>query len=143
MRAERWNRLPRIMAGLRSSYDVIIVDSPPLGAGVDPFVLSTLTDLLRTDGHQVLEAPGGRDGLRVARADRTEFLATDGVSHQNRAIEFQSIENDQDVVTKTVRRVCIADGRRRAGAWRCRSCWYRCGRGFHRSWQARTGWRCS
>jgi polysaccharide biosynthesis transport protein len=28
---------------LRSSYDVILLDSPPFGAGVDPFVLSTLT----------------------------------------------------------------------------------------------------
>jgi capsular exopolysaccharide synthesis family protein len=27
----------------RSEYDVIIIDSPPLNAGIDPFVLSTLT----------------------------------------------------------------------------------------------------
>ena len=28
---------------LRSSYDVLLIDSPPLGAGVDPLVLGTLS----------------------------------------------------------------------------------------------------
>jgi succinoglycan biosynthesis transport protein ExoP len=32
-----------LLTGLRAEYDVIIVDSPPLGAGVDPFALSTMT----------------------------------------------------------------------------------------------------
>ncbi len=32
-----------LVASLRSQYDVMIVDSPPLGAGIDPFVLGTLT----------------------------------------------------------------------------------------------------
>jgi capsular exopolysaccharide synthesis family protein len=32
-----------LIAGLRAQFAVIIVDSPPLGAGVDPFVLGTLT----------------------------------------------------------------------------------------------------
>ena len=35
--------MAQLLASLRSSYDVILVDSPPLGAGVDPFVLGTLT----------------------------------------------------------------------------------------------------
>lgn len=35
--------MAQLMAELRSSYSVILVDSPPLGAGVDPFILSTLT----------------------------------------------------------------------------------------------------
>jgi capsular exopolysaccharide synthesis family protein len=35
--------MSQLLATMRSSYDVIIVDSPPLGAGVDPFVLGTLT----------------------------------------------------------------------------------------------------
>jgi Mrp family chromosome partitioning ATPase len=35
--------MAQLMATLRSSYDVILVDSPPLGAGVDPFVLGALT----------------------------------------------------------------------------------------------------
>jgi tyrosine-protein kinase Etk/Wzc len=33
----------KLMAALQRRYDCVIVDSPPLGAGVDPFVLSTLT----------------------------------------------------------------------------------------------------
>jgi len=32
-----------LMATLKSRYNVIIVDSPPLGAGIDPFVLGTAT----------------------------------------------------------------------------------------------------
>lgn len=40
--------MAQLMATLRSSYDVILVDSPPLGAGVDPFVLGALT------GHMML-----------------------------------------------------------------------------------------
>ncbi|MGH7520173.1 MAG: polysaccharide biosynthesis tyrosine autokinase [Gemmatimonadales bacterium] len=35
-----------LMAKLRSLYDVVIVDSPPLGAGADPLVLGTLTENL-------------------------------------------------------------------------------------------------
>ena len=33
----------QLMADLRARYDVILVDSPPLGAGVDPFVLGAAT----------------------------------------------------------------------------------------------------
>jgi len=35
-----------LMDTLRSLYDVVIVDSPPLGAGADPLVLGTLTENL-------------------------------------------------------------------------------------------------
>ncbi|MFN2571128.1 MAG: polysaccharide biosynthesis tyrosine autokinase, partial [Gemmatimonadales bacterium] len=35
-----------LMTKLRSMYDVVIVDSPPLGAGADPLVLGTLTENL-------------------------------------------------------------------------------------------------
>jgi capsular exopolysaccharide synthesis family protein len=35
-----------LMAKLHSMYDVVIVDSPPLGAGADPLVLGTLTENL-------------------------------------------------------------------------------------------------
>ena len=42
----------QLLAALRSRYDVIICDSPPLGAGIDPLVLGTATGnmllLLRT-----------------------------------------------------------------------------------------------
>ena len=34
---------PLFMAEMKSRYNVIILDSPPLGAGIDPFVLSTAT----------------------------------------------------------------------------------------------------
>lgn len=36
-------RMHELMAGLRSRFEVIIVDSPPLAAGIDPFVLGTIT----------------------------------------------------------------------------------------------------
>jgi len=32
-----------LMATFKNQFDVIIVDSPPLGAGIDPFILSTTT----------------------------------------------------------------------------------------------------
>lgn len=36
-------RMGLLLAHIRSSYQVILVDSPPLGAGVDPLVLATAT----------------------------------------------------------------------------------------------------
>ncbi len=36
-------RMREVIASQREHFDVIIVDSPPLGAGIDPFVLATLT----------------------------------------------------------------------------------------------------
>jgi tyrosine-protein kinase Etk/Wzc len=35
--------LSQLLLALRSAYDVILLDSPPLGAGVDPYVLGTAT----------------------------------------------------------------------------------------------------
>lgn len=35
--------MPRLLAQLRPNYDVIVCDSPPLTAGIDPFVLGTAT----------------------------------------------------------------------------------------------------
>jgi polysaccharide biosynthesis transport protein len=46
-------RMGRLMAGLRKDYDVIIVDSPPLGAGADAMVLGSLT------GHLVMVVRSG------------------------------------------------------------------------------------
>jgi len=37
------SRMGRLMAHLRQTYEVILVDSPPLGVGIDPFVLGTVT----------------------------------------------------------------------------------------------------
>jgi tyrosine-protein kinase Etk/Wzc len=35
--------MARFIAGLRGSYDVILIDSSPLAAGIDPYALATLT----------------------------------------------------------------------------------------------------
>jgi Mrp family chromosome partitioning ATPase len=35
--------MARLIQRMRSAYDVILMDSPPLAGGVDPFVLGTLT----------------------------------------------------------------------------------------------------
>ncbi len=39
-------RMRKLIAAMRSRFDVILVDSPPLGAGIDPFVLGTVTGQL-------------------------------------------------------------------------------------------------
>jgi Mrp family chromosome partitioning ATPase len=39
-------RMQDLVAVLRSRFDVIIIDTPPLGAGIDPFVLATATGSL-------------------------------------------------------------------------------------------------
>jgi capsular exopolysaccharide synthesis family protein len=43
-----------LIRDLRARYSVILIDSPPLGAGVDPFLLSTLT------GNAILVLRNGR-----------------------------------------------------------------------------------
>jgi len=52
----------RLLAQLRPQYDVIIVDSPPLAAGVDPFALATLT------GNVLLVVRTGVTDRRLAEA---------------------------------------------------------------------------
>jgi capsular exopolysaccharide synthesis family protein len=37
------SEMGRMMAALKKDYEVVIVDSPPLGAGADPLVLATIT----------------------------------------------------------------------------------------------------
>jgi capsular exopolysaccharide synthesis family protein len=39
-------RMRDLLATMRERFDVVIVDTPPLGAGIDPFVLATLTGSL-------------------------------------------------------------------------------------------------
>jgi succinoglycan biosynthesis transport protein ExoP len=39
-------KMAELVNGMRSGYDVILIDSPPLGAGVDPLILGTLTGTL-------------------------------------------------------------------------------------------------
>ncbi|CAN5634091.1 hypothetical protein BH23GEM3_BH23GEM3_13790 [soil metagenome] len=50
-----------LIRDLKSRYSVILIDSPPLGAGVDPFILSTLT------GHTMLVLRNGRTDREFAR----------------------------------------------------------------------------
>ncbi len=38
--------MSQLLTAARSSYDVILLDSPPMGAGIDPFALGTLTGKL-------------------------------------------------------------------------------------------------
>src|SRR2546423_13398434 len=55
--------MAQLLAELRGQNDVIIVDSPPLTAGVDPFVLGTVTGslliVLRT-GHSHRDVTGSK-----------------------------------------------------------------------------------
>jgi len=52
-----------LITTLRADYDVILIDSPPLGAGVDPFILGTATEnvllVLRT-GYSHREMTGAK-----------------------------------------------------------------------------------
>ena len=54
--------MPRLIGQLRPSYEAIIVDSPPLAAGVDAFVLGTVTGTL------VLVLRTGRSDRDLAQA---------------------------------------------------------------------------
>jgi capsular exopolysaccharide synthesis family protein len=51
-----------LLAELERLYDVIIIDSPPLGAGIDPFVLATET------GNMLLVLRSGETDRRLAQA---------------------------------------------------------------------------
>lgn len=51
-----------LIAELERRYDVVIVDSPPLGAGIDPFVLGTTT------GNLLLVLRSGETDRRMAQA---------------------------------------------------------------------------
>jgi capsular exopolysaccharide synthesis family protein len=56
------SEMARMMAALKKDYDVIIVDSPPLGAGADPLVLATLS------GHMLLVVRSGSTDLEFTHA---------------------------------------------------------------------------
>jgi capsular exopolysaccharide synthesis family protein len=55
-------RMGDLLAEIRPRYDVILVDSPPLGAGIDPLVLSTIT------GSVVLVLRTGKTDRALAEA---------------------------------------------------------------------------
>jgi Mrp family chromosome partitioning ATPase len=50
-----------LLVRLRTKYQVILVDSPPLGSGVDPYTLGTLT------GAMILVLRTGTTNLALAR----------------------------------------------------------------------------
>jgi polysaccharide biosynthesis transport protein len=56
------DRLGDLLAQIRTEYQAIIIDSPPLGAGIDPLVLGSLT------GNMLLVMRTGRTDRAVAEA---------------------------------------------------------------------------
>jgi tyrosine-protein kinase Etk/Wzc len=54
--------LPAFLDEMRTRYDVIIVDTPPLAAGIDPFVLASAT------GNMILVFRAGETDRRLAHA---------------------------------------------------------------------------
>jgi succinoglycan biosynthesis transport protein ExoP len=55
-------RMRELMDQLRRDYQVIILDSPPLGAGIDPFVLATVA------GHLAIVLRAGETDRQLAEA---------------------------------------------------------------------------
>lgn len=55
-------RMRELMVHLKSTFQVVIVDTPPLGAGIDPFVLSTVT------GHLAIVLRAGETDRQLAEA---------------------------------------------------------------------------
>ena len=55
-------RMRELMVHLKNTYQVVIVDTPPLGAGIDPFVLSTVT------GHLAIVLRAGETDRQLAEA---------------------------------------------------------------------------
>lgn len=55
-------RMRELMSTMRNQYEIVIVDSPPLGAGIDPFVLATVT------GHLMLVLRAGATERDLAEA---------------------------------------------------------------------------
>lgn len=55
-------RMAELLSTLKSQYEVILIDSPPLGAGVDPFVLGTHT------GNLLLVLRSGETDRQMAEA---------------------------------------------------------------------------
>ncbi len=55
-------RMAELMTQVRQRFNVIIIDSPPLGAGIDPFVLGSMT------GHMLLVLRAGETDRQLAEA---------------------------------------------------------------------------
>ena len=79
-----------LLAKVRPHYDVIIIDSPPLNAGIDPFALSTLAGYMLfvvragvTDRKMAVQAR--HDGSLAGPARRA-----DGIRLQDREYQYYS-----------------------------------------------------
>ncbi len=55
-------RMAELIAQLRAKFEVVIADSPPLGAGIDPFVMGTVT------GHMLMVLRSGETDREMAEA---------------------------------------------------------------------------
>jgi capsular exopolysaccharide synthesis family protein len=54
--------MAQLITAVRSRFDVIVIDSPPLGAGIDPFVLGTLS------GHMLMVLRAGQTDRAMAES---------------------------------------------------------------------------
>lgn len=54
--------MTELLAQVRQQYDVVIVDSPPLSAGIDPYALGTAT------GNMIVVLRAGETNMRLAQA---------------------------------------------------------------------------
>jgi capsular exopolysaccharide synthesis family protein len=78
-------RLPRLVAELRSSYDVVIFDTPPLAAGIDGYSIATAT------GHLLVVLRIGQTARRMAaeKLQMFERLPVDIVGAVLNGIQFE------------------------------------------------------
>jgi polysaccharide biosynthesis transport protein len=106
-------RMADLVTGLRSRYAVLVLDSPPLAAGVDAFVLSNLTGNLvlvlrlgRTD-RELAEA-----NLEVLRRHPTRLLGAilNDVRHGSEYRAYGYYLEGYESVTEPVSRPLIARG---------------------------------
>jgi succinoglycan biosynthesis transport protein ExoP len=105
--------MSQLLISLRTQYSVIIIDSPPLGAGVDPLVLGSLTGsmllVLRT-GHSDRELaaaklePLGHLPIRLLGAVLNDVKA-DGVYRYYSYLPGYTAENEDDAGERPAQRL--------------------------------------
>lgn len=97
----------QLIADLRDRYDVIILDSPPFGAGVDPFVLGAATGnlvcVLRTGttDRKLAEAKlqlMGRLPIRVLGAVLNDILAQGAYKYYSYLYGYTTSEDDDETL---------------------------------------------
>lgn len=97
----------QLIADLRDRYDVIILDSPPFGAGVDPFVLGAATGnlvcVLRTGttDRKLAEAKlqlMGRLPIHVLGAVLNDILAQGAYKYYSYLYGYTTSEDDDETL---------------------------------------------